>query len=73
MGKGFRYVSLLTVVSFVFMIYVAISSPLLPVACLKIKVEGPFDITSLSIAAIIMILYNLFTWVELVQNIRNGP
>lgn len=73
MGTGFRWVSFLTVVSFLFMICVSMLSPGLPVAVLKIEVEGSFDITSLSMTATIMILYNLFTWVELVQNIKQGP
>ena len=63
MGKGFRWTGMLTVFGFVVMVIISIESPQFPVACLEFKVEGHFDITSLSIAAIIMILYNLFTWV----------
>ena len=63
LGQGFILVGLLTVLFFGIMISVAVNCPGLPVAVLNFKVEGPFDITSISIAAVIMILYNLFAWV----------
>ena len=66
MGKAFLFVGCATMASFVIMIIVSIMSPLFPVACLKVKVEGEFVMSSLSIAAIIMILYNLFSWSTLV-------
>lgn len=72
MSRGFKVVGALTVLSFITMVLFSISSPGLTVGALKIQVEGKFDVTSLSITAIIMILYNLVSWVTLVQNMRNG-
>ena len=46
------------------MVAVAIFSPQFPVGVLKIKVTGEFEVSSIAMAAVIMILYNLFTWVE---------
>lgn len=39
---------------------------------LKIEIRGTVKINSISVASVIMILYNLFAWVSLVQNIRNS-
>ena len=72
MGTGFKTVSLLTLLAFVFMAYVAVNSPKLPVAGLKIQIDGEFEVSSLSVAAILMILYNLFAWVQLVQKVKNS-
>jgi hypothetical protein len=64
MGGGYKTVSMLSVLFFILMVAVAIFSPQLPVGVLKIKVTGEFEVTSIAMAAVIMILYNLFTWVE---------
>lgn len=65
-------VGFLTILSFAICILMAVNSPGLPVAALNIKVEGKFEMTSISVAAILMILYNLFTWVQMVQKMRNS-
>lgn len=72
MGKGYKIVSVLSCSFFIVMVIVAINTPKFPRDVLQIKVVGDFEMTSISMAAVIMILYNLFTWVEITQNLRNG-
>lgn len=54
------------------MVFVAMNSPEIPVGLLDISNEEDFEVTSIAIAAVIMILYNLYTWVELTQSLQNG-
>jgi len=76
--KAFKYVSLLTVVLFMGMALVTVNSPEVPIWMLELYVQGSFEVTSLSITAVIIILYNLFAWTHLMQsqanskNIKNG-
>ena len=72
MGNGYKTVSMLSSVFFIVMVIIAINSPDLPMGLLKIHVKGEFQISSIAMASIIMILYNLFTWVEFTQNLKKG-
>jgi hypothetical protein len=57
---------------FILMVGLVIYSPEIPVGVLKISVAGEWEVTSLAIASIIMILYNFFTWIEFTQNLRES-
>lgn len=55
------------------MIVLYMNTPEFPVAILDILVEQPeFEVTSLAITSIIMVLYNFFAWVSFEQNIKNS-
>ena len=73
LGFGFKVVSVTTLILFTGMVLIAVNTPAIPLNLLKIKVEGQFEVNSMSIAAIILILYNLFTWVSYTQSLKKGP
>lgn len=70
-GTAYRVNAAITMISFIILVLLYLQSPMVPVALLNIKVEGPFEATSLAIAAIIMVLYNFFAWVEFTQDLNN--
>ena len=57
--------SYLTMALFILMIYLYTKSPEIPENILKIEIEQTFfELTSIAIMSIIMVLYNLFAWVS---------
>lgn len=72
MGNGYKTVSLLSCLMFIIMVLVAMHSPYFPVTVLQVYVNGEFTVSSIAMAAVIMILYNLFTWVEFTQILTKG-
>lgn len=72
-GWAYKISCILTILSFFIMVVLYMNSPEFPVAILDIKVEQPeFEVTSLAITSIIMILYNFFAWVNFEQDINKS-
>lgn len=71
MGNGYKLVSTLSCLFFVAMVIIAIHGDQM-IHIFQLWFMGEFAISSLCVAAVIMILYNLFTWVEFTQSFRNG-
>lgn len=63
-GEAYRVVGIITILSFMWMVALVMISPKLPVGILKINVEGEFKAGAMSLASIVMILYNAVSWVE---------
>ena len=73
-GEAYRICCVLTILSFFILIILYLNSPSFPVAILDIRVEQPeFEVTSLAITSIIMLIYNFFAWVSFNQNISKQP
>lgn len=75
MSRGYNIVSILTFFLTLVMILVCINTPCVPQVILKIKtmeVDNEFKLTSISMAAVIMIMYNMFNWVEYTQSLAKG-
>lgn len=72
-GEAFKFSGIGTMLGFATMLLVTINSPMIPVQMLKVRVEGGFEITSLSITATIVILFNLFYWSTMTQQMKDAP
>ena len=71
-AKAQSAVQLATLVAFTFMMVVTVYSPRIPVGCLKIHFDGEYELTSIAITAVIIILYNLISWSQLHQKILHS-